>query len=177
MASRVDWGAELERHQRWLRTVLLARTGDHAVAEDLWQQVALAAVGQADGRGVDRVAPWLYRIALRQVLLHRRRMGRERRREKIYAEARPAFENEPDPLDWLLADEERSLVSAAVRRLEPQEAEILMLKYTEDWSYRQIASHLGMSESAVESRLVRARSKLRRELAALAEPSTLPVVS
>ena len=44
------------------------------------------------------------------------------------------------------------------------DAEILLLKYSEDWSYRQMAEHLGMSESAVEARLHRARQKLRSEL-------------
>ncbi|NQT38292.1 MAG: sigma-70 region 4 domain-containing protein, partial [Planctomycetes bacterium] len=52
-------------------------------------------------------------------------------------------------------------------RLSRRESEILMLKYTEDWSYRQIADRLGISASAVESRLHRARHRLRSELAAL----------
>jgi len=42
----------------------------------------------------------------------------------------------------------------------------LLLKYTENWSYQQIAAHLGISHSAVEARLHRARRKLRAELAA-----------
>jgi len=43
----------------------------------------------------------------------------------------------------------------------------LLLKYTENWSYRQLADHLGLSASAVEARLHRARQKLRRQLAVL----------
>jgi RNA polymerase sigma-70 factor (ECF subfamily) len=45
--------------------------------------------------------------------------------------------------------------------LSPRDAEILLLKYTEDWSYRELAAHLGISESAVEARLHRARGRLR----------------
>jgi RNA polymerase sigma-70 factor (ECF subfamily) len=41
---------------------------------------------------------------------------------------------------------------------------MLLLKYTEDWSYRDISQHLGLSTSAVEARLHRARQKMRREL-------------
>ena len=41
-----------------------------------------------------------------------------------------------------------------------------MLKYTENWSYRQLVEHLGISNSAVESRLHRARQRLRDELTA-----------
>ena len=43
----------------------------------------------------------------------------------------------------------------------PRDAEILLLKYTEEWSYRELAVHLGVSESAVEARLHRARGRLR----------------
>ena len=46
-------------------------------------------------------------------------------------------------------------------RLSGRDAEILLLKYTEDWSYRELAAHLGVSESAVEARLHRARQRLR----------------
>jgi RNA polymerase sigma-70 factor (ECF subfamily) len=52
-------------------------------------------------------------------------------------------------------------------RVPKRDAELLMLKYTEDWSYRQLAEHLGVSESAIEARLHRARQRLRTELAAM----------
>ena len=74
---------------------------------------------------------------------------------------------QPDPLGWLLADERRRLVRVGLARLRKRDAEILMLKYTEDWSYRQIADHLGVSHSAVEARLHRARARMRTALAAL----------
>jgi RNA polymerase sigma-70 factor (ECF subfamily) len=54
--------------------------------------------------------------------------------------------------------------------LKPRDAEILLLKYTEDWTYRQLAEHLGQSASAVEARLHRARKKMRCQLASL-DPS------
>ena len=56
----------------------------------------------------------------------------------------------------------------ALERLSERDAEILLLKYTENWSYQQIADHLGVSHSAVESRLHRARKRMRAELAAMA---------
>ena len=39
-----------------------------------------------------------------------------------------------------------------------------MLKYGEQWSYRLIAERLGISEKAVDSRLMRARDRMRHEL-------------
>ncbi len=60
-----------------------------------------------------------------------------------------------------------ALVRQAIARLPRREVEILLLKYTENWSYEQLAQRLGTSESAIESRLHRARGRLRRELAAV----------
>ena len=78
----------------------------------------------------------------------------------------PVEATEAEPLDWLLADERQQLVRDAVERLNRRDAEILLLKYTEGWSYRQLAEHLGVSQSAVEARLHRARGRLRGQLAA-----------
>ncbi|NQU23578.1 MAG: sigma-70 family RNA polymerase sigma factor, partial [Candidatus Nealsonbacteria bacterium] len=117
-----------------------------------------------------KVAPWLYRLAVVQSLLYRRTMGRRRKLTDRYAQRfRPTEQDtrEPDPLGWLLAEEQRGKVREAMDRLRPRDAEMLMLKYTEDWSYRDLARHLGISESAVEARLHRARKRLRQELAAL----------
>ena len=69
-------------------------------------------------------------------------------------------------MEWLLAGERQNLVRQAVARLPRREVEILLLKYSENWSYEQLAQHLGTTESAVESRLHRARQRLRKELAA-----------
>lgn len=166
----VDWVAALAEHDRWLRTIVLARTGEPQAVDEVMQEVALAAVRQRSPLvDVSKVAPWLYRLAVRQSLLYRRRMGRKRRREQGYGEAyRPTEEDTRnyDPLGWLLAEERRTLVRAAIGRLPRKDAEILMLKYTEGWSYHEIAAHVGISHSAVESRLHRARALLRRQLAA-----------
>jgi DNA-directed RNA polymerase specialized sigma24 family protein len=39
-----------------------------------------------------------------------------------------------------------------------------MLKYAEGWSYKELASHLGVQEDTIEYRLLRARKNLRRLL-------------
>jgi len=74
---------------------------------------------------------------------------------------------EADPLRWLLADERRELVRKALARLPRRDAEILSLKYSENWSYRELAERLGVSPAAMQARLHRARQRLRSELAAL----------
>ncbi len=86
-ALRVDWQAELDRHRRWLRTVVLARAGEPQAVDEIMQEVALAAVTQKSPiRDVGRIAPWLYQLAVRQSLMYRRKLGRKRRLEQRYAE-------------------------------------------------------------------------------------------
>jgi RNA polymerase sigma factor (sigma-70 family) len=170
-AAGVDWAAVLAEHDRWLRTVLFARLGERQAVDDVMQEVALAAVEQkAPLADANKVSPWLYRLAVTQALLYRRRMGRRRKLTDNYAQRVRPSEGDSrtrDPLDWLLADERQKLVRVALGRLPSRDAEILLLKYSEDWNYHDIARHLGIGHSAVEARLHRARQRLRRELAAL----------
>jgi RNA polymerase sigma factor (sigma-70 family) len=170
-AAAIDWPTVLAQHDRWLRTVLFARLGERQAVDEVMQEVSLAAVEQkAPLSDPTKVSPWLYRLAVTQALLYRRRMGRRRKLTAGYAQrVRPseADSRTSDPLAWLLADERRKLVRVALERLPGRDAEILLLKYGEDWSYHDIANHLGIGHSAVEARLHRARTRLRRELADL----------
>jgi RNA polymerase sigma-70 factor (ECF subfamily) len=166
----IDWQAALVTHDRWLRTVIYARVGEPQAVDEVLQEVSLAAVRQkAPLQDPSKVASWLYRLAVTQSLLYRRKQGRRRKLVDHYAQDRQPTEADPrqlDPLGWLIAKERRQLVRAAIARLPKREGEILLLKYTEDWSYRELAEHLGTSESAVQTRLHRARQRLRSELGA-----------
>lgn len=170
--SSIDWQAALSQHDRWLRTIVLARLREPQAVDEVMQEVALAAVKQAAPiSDPAKVAPWLYQLAVRQSLLYRRKCGRRRRMVGQYVE-RMTVDDRParltvDPLGWLLAEERQALVRRALGQLPRRDAEILLLKYTENWSYHQIAAHLGIGHSAVEARLHRARGRMRRELEAL----------
>ena len=170
-APRIDWQAAITEHDRWLRTVIRARVGEAQAVDEVMQEVSLAAVRQkAPISDPGKVVPWLYRLAVTQTLLYRRKQGRRRKLVGRYAERFQPTEQDTrhrDPLGWLLDEERRERVRMAVDRLAKRDAEILLLKYTEDWSYRELAEHLGISQSAVEARLHRARKRLRKELAAL----------
>ncbi|HPP53927.1 MAG TPA: sigma-70 family RNA polymerase sigma factor [Thermoguttaceae bacterium] len=172
-APALNWSRLLREHERWLRTVVYARLGEPQAVEEVMQEVALAAVEQkAPLADPTKAAPWLYRLAVRQALLYRRRQGRHRKLVDRYAQrvSDPAAQSvRGDPLQWLLAAERRELLRRALDRLPKRDAEILLLKYTEDWSYRQIAEHLGTTEGAIQARLHRARCRLREQLASLVE--------
>jgi RNA polymerase sigma factor (sigma-70 family) len=168
----IDWQATLAQHDRWLRTIVLARVRERQAVDDVMQEVALAAVRQsAPLADVAKLAPWLYRLAVRQSLLYRRKCGRRRRLQESYENRQERHQANGhlgqsvlEPLGWLLSDERQALVRQALGRIAPRDREILLLKYTENWNYGQIATHLGVSHSAIEARLHRARRRLREQL-------------
>jgi RNA polymerase sigma-70 factor (ECF subfamily) len=63
-----------------------------------------------------------------------------------------------------LASETQENIQKALGKLPEIERQILMLKYAEGWSYKELAGHLGVQEDTIEYRLLRARKNLRRLL-------------
>ena len=164
----IDTEAALKQHGDWLRSVIAARLGEPQAVDEVMQEVAMAVVAnKAPLTDADKLAPWLYQIAVRQTLLYRRKHGRRRNLISRYADREQPRETDtrsPNPLDWLLAEERASRIRDAMEQLTNRDREILMLKYNHGWSYRDLSEHLGISESAVEARLHRARGRLRSKL-------------
>src|SRR6202161_4165177 len=164
--------AELcRRHsQRTLRTVLRI-TRNIADAEDTLQEALLKAytpIGEFDGRVA--FCSWVRRIAINAALM----LLRKRRSQPVYG-----FEVDPEADDFRLPEpaetsynpEESCIQSAlenelakAIRYLPPCLRVVIQLRCQEHASVAQIAKTLGISESAVKSRLFRARSGIRRHL-------------
>jgi len=164
--SPLGWAEALARHDRWLRTVVASRLGERQAVDEVLQEVSLAALACKTPVDLSKVAGWLYRLAIHKTLMYRRTTGRRRKFNDRYAERVRAQTSDGDPLGWLLLDERTALIRRAVGQLPPRDAEILLLKYTENWSCRDLAAHLGQTEAAIESRLHRARGKLRQALTA-----------
>lgn len=161
-ASADDAERVLAQHGRWLRTVLLARSGEPAAVDELFQEMVVNVLKTpAERWPISQVTAWLYTIAVRIALLHRRKCGRRRR---LISRVQTTVDFSPrssDPLSFLLAAERQQMVRTAMGRLLPKERELLLLKYSEGWSYDEIAEHLGLSPGQVSTQLYRARGKLR----------------
>ena len=169
--GRVDCERAFEEHRSWLRSVILARLGEPQAVDEVLQEVALAVVAnRAPLADPSKLAPWLYQIAVRQTLLYRRKHGRRRKLIDRYADRYQPSEDDDrtaSPLDWLLAEERAERIRDAMSQLSERDREALLLKYEHGWSYKNISEHLGLSESAVEARLHRARKRLRQRLVRL----------
>jgi RNA polymerase sigma-70 factor (ECF subfamily) len=166
-----DWSAILRAHEHWIRRVVTSRLQERQAVDEVMQEVALAAVAQhAPLLNPGRVVGWLYRLAVRQTLLYRRKAGRHRAMLDRYARVRRAGDDDStySPIAWLVHDERRSLVQQALKQLPPRDADLLVFKYAEGLSASELAERLGAKTSAIEARLHRARGRLRALLATLA---------
>ena len=121
----------LASHDRWLRTVVYARVGEVQAVDEVMQEVSLAAVRQqAPINDVEKITPWLYRLAVTHSLLYRRKQGRRRKLiDRFVQRTQPSeYDRETDPLEWLLAKERKEQIRKAMKRMPKRDAEILLLE-------------------------------------------------
>jgi RNA polymerase sigma-70 factor (ECF subfamily) len=167
------------------RIYALARRicGDAHEADDLVQEIFMNAFRsweQFDGRS--EPTAWLYTIATRACQrMHRRRAGQPERIESLDAAApfnaaRIAVVPDPaeTPLDEQLRRERRERVESAIAQLHADYRMPLILKDIAELSVRDVATVLGLSESAVRVRVHRARLKLRESAVADLPRAELP---
>ncbi len=147
-----------EAIQRYCFRRLPASDANDAAAEVFlvaWRRIADAPIGDGE-------LPWLYGIG-RNIVSNAQRSARRSGRLRVKL-AGVAPEREPGPeLQVVRSAEEREALDA-LARLRPEDQEILRLRTWEELPNEQIASTLGLSVRAVESRLTRARRKLERIL-------------
>ncbi len=108
-ASTLDWTALLAEHRGWLGTVIRSRLRDAAAVEDVLQEVSLAVLKQSNRpEQIEKVAPWLYRIAVRKVINYQRHVGRRRRLLDGFVDTHGevAGLELSSPGDWLLKREQ-----------------------------------------------------------------------
>ena len=153
-------------HQERLFRLCERLLGDTEEARDAAQDVFLKAYRKAaDVRPQGQVYTWLYRIAVNHCLnkLRRRKLVRFLRWDAPAEGDSPAFDppdTAADPAATLEARRRWQATRAAIARLPENQRAVLVLVRFEGLSYKQVAEVLGITEGAVESRLVRAMRRL-----------------
>ena len=162
------FGALVNRHQHRLVNFVRLMTSsapDRDAAEDVAQEAFLRAyrsLGQF--RGQSTFKTWLYQIAtnVARTQSGRRRDRRETQEpEGAHARERPSTE---DVEGRVIAHDQ---LRRAMQELPDDWREALVLRDIEGLEYREIADVLGIPMGTVESRIFRARKRLK---AALMEP-------
>lgn len=138
------------------------RVRDRDAACDLTAEVfhrALEHLGRFEWRGVPFVA-WLLRIAAHAIADRATRAGREGRAAEEHGVPSP----EAVPAVDLADAEERAYLFRCVDALPPDQSRVIMLRFAEERSIREIADALGRSEGAVKQLQFRGLQALRARL-------------
>jgi len=141
--------------------------GSSAEAEDATQEAFLRVWDKLDTYDSSRkLSSWVLSVASHYCIdrLRRRRGGQVSMEEIMASRWLPA--DDPKPEDSALMRERDARVRALLQCLQPQYRIVIVLRYWHDLSYTEIAEVTGTTESAVKSRLHRAREAMAELLAA-----------
>jgi RNA polymerase sigma-70 factor (ECF subfamily) len=141
-------------------------------AEDVLQETFLKAYrGLKSFDGRSKISTWLFRIATNEALMVIRRKHPE---TVSIDEPVETEEGEQEPvqiIDWcclpeeeLLSEETRERLDIVVQKLPERLRVVFLLRDMNDLSTHETAEVLGLSDTAVKTRLSRARLRLREEL-------------
>jgi RNA polymerase sigma-70 factor (ECF subfamily) len=165
----------LEKHRNPVIRFVYRMVQDHAVSEELAQEVFLRIYrSRRTYEPTARFTTWLFRIATHLALNWLRDERNERNQQRLDDDgdgempAREVADRRPTVEQSMVYQTRLQEVRDAIALLpEKQRAAVLMHKY-EEMEYAQIAQVLESSESAVKSLLFRAYETLRGRLAHMA---------
>jgi RNA polymerase sigma-70 factor, ECF subfamily len=164
----------LHEHAPKVYSLAYRLLGNEADAEDVAQEVFMQVVRKLDTFRGDALSTWLYRVTVNAALAYRRK------RAALQKHRAPG---DPDLLDdgvvgagpvrrWALPPDQLALdhetyqlIERAVAGLPESYHDVYVLADVEGLPNQDVADALGLSLSAVKSRLHRARLVMRRALA------------
>jgi RNA polymerase sigma-70 factor (ECF subfamily) len=162
--------ALVRRYQARIIGLARSHSGNAADAEDLAQDVFVRVYRSLrQFRGNSLFRTWLYRIALNVVRTHHARRGRQ---QGVWGDsgaddrAFDAMAGEPS-VEFTLV--RREAIDRALDDLPADLREAVVLRDVHGLDYREIADVTGAPMGTVESRIFRARQRLRTALAPLLE--------
>jgi RNA polymerase sigma-70 factor, ECF subfamily len=170
--DRAEFARLVEAYSGKIYRLALKMLQNPQDAEDILQETFIKAHRHIQGfDGRSQVSTWLYRIATNEALM----LIRRRKPDMISIdEPVETMEGEQEPLqivDWcclpeeeLLTSEIRVFLDEAVEKLPHGLRLVFLLRDIEGLTTRETAEVLNLTETAVKTRLSRARLKLRDDL-------------
>lgn len=167
--SRDVVSAAFDRCATGIYRFVAVRVGDSHLADDLMQQLWLAALSAANRVSASELEPWLRGVARNLVRGHWRRQLQRPGHVPIpdadfAAELSRRLVEEDIPEDVLARRETRDQLMLAITALDADAQEVILARYFDERTHAQLAQTFGVSERAIEGRLYRARQALRATL-------------
>ena len=162
--SREAFDTLVRRHQRAIVNLVHAMTGSDADADDLAQESFVRAWRSlATFRSDSTFRTWLHGIAINVIRTH---TGRGSRLRRIFGA--PRQPDAPDPIERVSVSDGieeplamRQEIDRALATLPDDMREALILRDVQGLDYKEIAEALGVRLGTIESRIFRARQRLR----------------
>jgi RNA polymerase sigma-70 factor (ECF subfamily) len=150
----------------------LRMLGNEQDAEDVLQNTFLSAFTHLSNfEGRSSVLTWLYRIAVNEALMSMRRGKPEVNIDDTVSNEEIDDFSPTQFVDWgglpeevLLSDEGKKVLDHAIQNLPENLRTVFLLRDIEELSIKDTAEALGLTESNVKIRLLRARLSLRDQL-------------
>lgn len=171
--DRAEFARMVDAYSGPIYRLALKMLGQEQDAEDVLQNTFLKALQHIDGfEGRSSLSTWLYRIAANEALM----LLRKKRPEIEMTDTEPEDEDLSEyaptqfvdwccmPEDEILSAEARSHLDEAIQTLTESLRIVFLLRDIEGLSIQETSQALNLSETAVKTRLLRARLKLRERL-------------
>lgn len=139
------------------------KMSDHAVAEDLTQEVFIKALG-AIGSYRPRQSPfstWLFGIAHNKVVDYYREKGRH----QLTSLNENISENEGDPVSLAEQSLQMGDLDLAIQKLAPAQREVISLRFGAELSIAEVAKVLGKREGTIKALQFNATAALKKIMA------------
>lgn len=163
-AARRAFHDLVERYERLVWMVCRRQLHQHSDIEDAFQTTFLRLAFQAEQiRKPESISSWLFGVA-RNISIRIRQQQLNRKADVPLDEADVLVAPDDSPVDQLARKQRIELVDRQLGLLDEKYRTPLVLFYFAGLTTREIAHRLGLSQSAIEGRLRRGRSKLRMDL-------------
>jgi RNA polymerase sigma factor (sigma-70 family) len=154
-------------HGSFIRTVIRLRIPDVSRREDLFQELFLRLVDRPVPAEVENVRGYLYRMILRDAIdLEREQEQEQRHLKKYVARSQILIYKSLSPNAILEETKEKDSVFAClIGQLRRREAQVMTLRYQDNYSVAEIAAEIGIDRRSVSRYLTSGLRELRRQLA------------
>lgn len=152
------------RYRTMVFTLALRTLGNEADAEDALQQAFVRVHRALPGfRGESKLSTWIWQVAA-SVALSQRRARRPAAAAIDDLGADEPRADDPAPDAAAAAEDDAALLRRHLAALPRRDRTILHLRYTENRSFEEIGTILGMPVGTAKSLVFRAKAELRRNL-------------
>lgn len=148
-----------ERHEKRILAKCKTYVKNEDTAEDLCQEILIKVfLKLKDFRGEARFSTWLFAIVHNTCMDYLRKNKKSQILKVITEKMADEVAEMIDGVDEIPEELSEQILEELLEIISPEEKMLLLLKYKEKHSIKDIQESLGLSESAVKMRLKRART-------------------